>query len=56
MRGERPKIARVSVYSDDQLKATVAINDAGAYVPVVEQAPLGSAQSQRPGDGEFGTA
>ena len=30
MRGQKPKIARVSIYSDDQLKATVAINDSGA--------------------------
>ncbi len=34
MRGEKPKISRVSVYSDDQLKAAVAINDGGAYRPV----------------------
>jgi murein DD-endopeptidase MepM/ murein hydrolase activator NlpD len=27
-------IARVSVYADEQLKSTIAINDAGAYVPV----------------------
>ena len=27
-------IGRISVYSDEQLKATVAVNDAGAYVPV----------------------
>ena len=32
--GARPKIARVSVYADDQLKATVAINDNGLYAPV----------------------
>ena len=28
------KLARVSVYADDQLKATVAINDNGLYAPV----------------------
>jgi murein DD-endopeptidase MepM/ murein hydrolase activator NlpD len=27
-------IARVSVYADEQLKSTIAINDEGAYVPV----------------------
>ena len=27
-------IARVSVYADEQLKSTIAIDDAGAYVPV----------------------
>ena len=30
----RREIARVSVYADDQLKATVAIADSGAYEPV----------------------
>ena len=34
VRGEKPKIARVSVYADDQLKARVAIDDAGVYAPV----------------------
>ncbi len=33
-RGEKPRIARVSVYADDQLKATVAITDSGGYAPV----------------------
>jgi murein DD-endopeptidase MepM/ murein hydrolase activator NlpD len=33
-RGAKPRIARVSVYADDQLKATVAITDSGAYAPV----------------------
>ena len=28
------KIGRISIYSDEQLKATIAVNDAGAYVPV----------------------
>jgi murein DD-endopeptidase MepM/ murein hydrolase activator NlpD len=34
VRGAAPKLARVSVYADDQLKATVAINDNGLYAPV----------------------
>jgi murein DD-endopeptidase MepM/ murein hydrolase activator NlpD len=34
VRGEKLKIARVSVYADDQLKARVAIDDAGVYAPV----------------------
>ena len=34
VRGEKPEIARISVYADDQLKATVAITDSGAYEPV----------------------
>jgi murein DD-endopeptidase MepM/ murein hydrolase activator NlpD len=32
--GQPAPIGRISVYSDEQLKETVAINDAGAYVPV----------------------
>ena len=38
VRGAKPRIARVSVYADDQLKATVAINDNGAYEPVTLRA------------------
>lgn len=34
IRGAPVRIARVSVYGDDQLKATVAINDSGAYASV----------------------
>ena len=32
--GAKPTIGRVSVYAEDQLKATVAINDRGVYAPV----------------------
>jgi murein DD-endopeptidase MepM/ murein hydrolase activator NlpD len=32
--GQTGAIGRISVYSDEQLKETIAINDAGAYVPV----------------------
>lgn len=32
--GQTGQIGRISVYSDEQLKATIAVNDAGAYVPV----------------------
>ncbi len=38
VRGAKPRIARVSVYADDQLKATVAIDDNGAYAPVLSKA------------------
>jgi murein DD-endopeptidase MepM/ murein hydrolase activator NlpD len=38
--GQPAPIGRISVYSDEQLKETVAINDAGAYVPVTMPAPL----------------
>ena len=43
VRGEKPRIARISVYADDQLKATVAITDSGAYKPVT----LRTAQAPR---------
>jgi murein DD-endopeptidase MepM/ murein hydrolase activator NlpD len=33
------RIGRISIYSEEQLKATIAINDAGAYVPVTMPAP-----------------
>ena len=46
VRGEKPRIARVSVYSDDQLKATVAINDAGTYAPVSIKAAAGPRKPQ----------
>jgi murein DD-endopeptidase MepM/ murein hydrolase activator NlpD len=45
VRGAKPGIARVSVYADDQLKATVAISDSGAYAPV---APHSAEASHRP--------
>ena len=38
VRGEKPGIARISVYADDQLKATVAITDGGGYKPVTLRA------------------
>ncbi len=42
-RGEKAGIARISVYADDQLKATVAVTDSGAYKPVA----LRTAQAPR---------
>jgi clan AA aspartic protease (TIGR02281 family) len=33
--GNPAPIARISAYSDEQLKATIAIDDRGAYVPVI---------------------
>ena len=32
--GKPPIVARVSIYADEQLKSTIAINDEGVYVPV----------------------
>jgi murein DD-endopeptidase MepM/ murein hydrolase activator NlpD len=52
-RGDTPRIARVSIYADDQLKATVAVNDAGAYAPVSIKAPAGTRSAQA-GDAESG--
>jgi murein DD-endopeptidase MepM/ murein hydrolase activator NlpD len=37
VRRAKPRIARVSVYVDDQLKATVALNDSGDYAPVSQR-------------------
>ncbi len=46
VRGAKPRIARISVYADDQLKATVAIDDNGAYAPVsTKAAPARKAKS-----------
>jgi murein DD-endopeptidase MepM/ murein hydrolase activator NlpD len=49
VRGEKPGIARISVYADDQLKATVAITDEGGYKLLqTAQAP----RKPRPADEE----
>jgi murein DD-endopeptidase MepM/ murein hydrolase activator NlpD len=37
--GQSGRIGRISVYSDEQLRATIAVNDAGAYVPVTMPPP-----------------
>ena len=51
VRGAKPRIARVSVYADDQLKATVAIDDNGAYAPVSSKAaPARKAKAPDEGD------
>lgn len=50
-RGAKPRIARVSVYADGQLKATVAIDDNGAYAPVSsKEAPARKAKVADQGD------
>ncbi len=55
VRGAKPRIARVSVYADDQLKATVAIDDNGAYVRGLDGATLKPPASRRASeDGESG--
>jgi murein DD-endopeptidase MepM/ murein hydrolase activator NlpD len=50
VRGAKPRIARVSVYSDGQLKATVALTDSGAYAPVLRDAQ----NERRPKPSEIG--
>ena len=40
VRGTKPRIARIAVYAEGQLKATVALTDAGGYTLVKEHAPL----------------
>jgi murein DD-endopeptidase MepM/ murein hydrolase activator NlpD len=40
-KGVKPSIARVSVYADDQLKATVAITDRGTFEPVSRRSAEG---------------
>ena len=54
MRGAKPRIARVSVYADDQLKATVAINDSGAYAAGLEARGSDRAQAKASEDSESG--
>ncbi|HYA71983.1 MAG TPA: M23 family metallopeptidase, partial [Roseiarcus sp.] len=41
-----PPIARVSVYGDEQLKATIAVNDEGAYVPVTLRHDIARANAE----------
>ncbi len=52
VRGARPRIARVSVYADDQLKTTVAVTDSGAYAPVSTKAALGSRKPKAQEEGD----
>jgi murein DD-endopeptidase MepM/ murein hydrolase activator NlpD len=49
-----PRIARVSVYADDQLKATVAITDSGGYEPVTRRAAEGSRKPKASEDEDAG--
>ncbi len=54
VRGARPRIARVSVYADDQLKATVAISDSGAYGAVSTRAAQTARKSGTSEDSDSG--
>jgi murein DD-endopeptidase MepM/ murein hydrolase activator NlpD len=51
VRGAKPRIARVSVYTDGQLKAAVAIDDDGAYSPVQVEP---TRKARAPEEGESG--
>ena len=53
-RGAKPRIARVSVYADDQLKATVAITDAGRYVSVSTRAGQTARKTRASEDSDSG--
>ncbi|HKI14625.1 MAG TPA: M23 family metallopeptidase [Roseiarcus sp.] len=50
-----PRIARVSVYADDQLKATVAITDSGAFEPVSRRAAEGPRKPKASDEEDAGT-
>jgi murein DD-endopeptidase MepM/ murein hydrolase activator NlpD len=54
VRGDKPRIARVSVYADDQLKATVAISDSGAYKAVAERTAFGPRKPKAMDEGDAG--
>ena len=51
--GKPAPIARISAYSDEQLKATIAIDDHGAYVPVTlrRSAAVAKRASSNPDEG-----
>jgi murein DD-endopeptidase MepM/ murein hydrolase activator NlpD len=54
VRGAKPRIARVSVYADDQMKAMVAINDNGAYAAVSTRAVQATRKSRASEDSDSG--
>jgi murein DD-endopeptidase MepM/ murein hydrolase activator NlpD len=53
-RGAKTRIARVSVYADDQMKAMVAINDSGAYASVSTRAVEATRKSRASEDTDSG--
>jgi murein DD-endopeptidase MepM/ murein hydrolase activator NlpD len=52
--GQTAQIGRISVYSDEQIKATIAVNDAGAYVPVNMPAPAAARKTNSNDDADSG--
>jgi murein DD-endopeptidase MepM/ murein hydrolase activator NlpD len=54
VRGAKPRIARVSVYADDQMKAMVAINDRGEYAAVSTRAAQATRKSRASEDNDSG--
>jgi murein DD-endopeptidase MepM/ murein hydrolase activator NlpD len=53
-RGAKARIARIAIYADDQLKATVAITDSGGYAPVAARLAQGARKSKAPEEGDSG--
>jgi murein DD-endopeptidase MepM/ murein hydrolase activator NlpD len=52
--GQAAQIGRISVYSDEQVKATIAVNDAGAYVPVNMPPPAAPRKTTSNDDADSG--
>jgi murein DD-endopeptidase MepM/ murein hydrolase activator NlpD len=52
--GQARQIGRISIYSDEQLKETIAVNDAGAYVPVTMPAPSAARKTTSNDDADSG--
>ena len=52
--GKPAPIARVSVYADEQLKSTIAIDDDGAYVPVTLRSDGAASKTAERGDADSG--
>ncbi len=50
VRGEKPRIARISVYADDQLKATAALSDSGGYKTVTQRTAEGAPRKLKAAD------
>ena len=54
VRGEKPRIARISVYADAQLKATVAVTDGGGYKAVTQRVGEGPRKPKAPDQEDAG--
>jgi murein DD-endopeptidase MepM/ murein hydrolase activator NlpD len=54
VRGARPRIARVSVYADDQQRATVALRDNGGYALVATSGAQAARKAKSPDEADSG--